>query len=124
MEKNAGNDCYLISKDKEKCCGCGACVSVCRVGALKMQADAEGFLYPSLSEDQCINCGQCVVHCSFSKPQPQHLQRGPQVYALKHKSEKVRHCSSSGGAFTAISDVVLADGGVICGAKLVSNHIR
>ena len=37
-------------------------------------------------------------------------------YSAKHKDEKVQRKSSSGGAFTAISDVVLEEGGVIFAA--------
>lgn len=38
----------LIYKNKENCCGCSACYSICPVGAIKMEEDDEGFLYPSI----------------------------------------------------------------------------
>ncbi|MBP9989174.1 MAG: Coenzyme F420 hydrogenase/dehydrogenase, beta subunit C-terminal domain, partial [Ruminococcus sp.] len=42
-------------------------------------------------------------------------------YAVRHKSEKVRWASRSGGAFTALSDVVLQNGGVVYGCSLNEN---
>lgn len=43
------------------------------------------------------------------------------VYAVKHKSESVRSNSRSGGIFTALSDKVLEDNGVVYGCILVNN---
>lgn len=52
----------------------------------------------------------------------------PKVYAVKHKSEEIRAASRSGGIFTALSDQVLADGGVIYGCILSDDfdavHVR
>jgi coenzyme F420-reducing hydrogenase beta subunit len=39
-------------------------------------------------------------------------------YIARHKDRAVRWDSRSGGAFTAISDIVLADGGVVYGAQV------
>ena len=48
--------------------------------------------------------------------------------AVKHKSEEIRAASRSGGIFTALSDQVLADGGVIYGCVLSDDfdavHVR
>jgi len=52
----------------------------------------------------------------------------PEVYAVKHKDENVRAASRSGGVFTALSDLILADGGVVYGCVLTEDftavHIR
>ncbi len=52
----------------------------------------------------------------------------PKVYAVKHKNENVRASSRSGGIFTALSDFVLENKGVIYGCVLDDNfnalHIR
>ncbi len=39
----------------------------------------------------------------------------PKSFAVKHKTENIRMNSQSGGVFTALSDLVLADSGVIYG---------
>ena len=52
----------------------------------------------------------------------------PKVYAVKHKDETTRAASRSGGIFTALSDLVLSNGGVVYGCVLTDDfdavHIR
>lgn len=52
----------------------------------------------------------------------------PMVYAVRHLNESVRAASRSGGIFTALSDEILSNGGVIYGCALSENltavHIR
>ena len=52
----------------------------------------------------------------------------PKVYAVKHKDEMTRAASRSGGIFTALSDQVLSNGGVVYGCVLTDEfdavHIR
>ncbi|KAA3295388.1 F420H(2):quinone oxidoreductase, partial [Akkermansia sp. BIOML-A6] len=42
--------------EKDDCCGCGACAWACPRHCIKMVADAEGFLYPDINQDDCIDC--------------------------------------------------------------------
>jgi MinD superfamily P-loop ATPase len=42
-------------KEKKDCCGRHACASICAHHAITMQADAEGFLYPTVNKDACIS---------------------------------------------------------------------
>lgn len=50
------------------------------------------------------------------------------VYAVKHKNEKIRAVSRSGGIFTAISDIVFQNNGVVYGCalndKFLAEHRR
>lgn len=52
----------------------------------------------------------------------------PKVYAVQHKNEEVRAASRSGGIFTALSDDVLNQGGVVYGCVLTADfkavHVR
>ncbi len=52
----------------------------------------------------------------------------PITYAVKHKDESTRMASRSGGIFTALSDKVLKDGGIVYGCALDESlsavHIR
>lgn len=52
----------------------------------------------------------------------------PNVYAVKHKNEVVRAASRSGGIFTALSDAVLLENGVVYGCILTESftaaHVR
>ena len=52
----------------------------------------------------------------------------PKVYAVRHLNEEVRAASRSGGIFTALSDVALAEKGVVYGCVLTEDfqaiHVR
>lgn len=71
---------------REDCCGCGACYSVCPTrkffendgegsmgqfgekyllphGAIYMEEDEEGFLYPVIDASLCIRCYKCEKVC-------------------------------------------------------------
>lgn len=54
--------------------------------------------------------------------------QSPKVYAVKHKIETIRAVSRSGGMFTAVSDMVLDDGGVVYGCIMTEDfkafHVR
>ena len=43
------------------------------------------------------------------------------VYGIKHKNEEIRAASRSGGIFTAVSDVVLKNGGAVYGCALTED---
>ena len=47
-----------VTIDKEKCTGCGACVDVCPVDALKLENDKA-----VVDPETCIDCGTCVDEC-------------------------------------------------------------
>lgn len=97
------------------CCGCGACAQRCPVQCIRMEADCEGFLYPQADQAVCVECGLCEKVCPvLNQPEPVKPQA---VYAAKNPDEAIREASSSGGVFTALSEAVLARGGVVFGAR-------
>jgi len=48
-----------IQLDEEKCFDCGACISLCPTGALRLTDDYS----IELDEDKCIYCEICVPSC-------------------------------------------------------------
>lgn len=52
----------------------------------------------------------------------------PKVYAIKHEDEIIRAASRSGGIFTALSDCILSENGVVYGCVLTEDfaavHVR
>ena len=52
-----------LNKKDKMCTGCGACYNVCPVGAITMQEDDEGFLFPTIDANKCINCNLCKNTC-------------------------------------------------------------
>lgn len=100
----------------ERCTGCMACAEVCPVNAIKVKRDEEGFLVPTRDTDQCIDCLKCHIACQIVKPI---IKRDiPQRYYAAKNTDEVRLNSSSGGVFTALSDEILNQGGVICAASM------
>ena len=51
--------------EKADCCGCGACMNICKIHAIEMKPDENGFLYPKIDFEKCINCGQCKKVCLY-----------------------------------------------------------
>jgi len=86
-----------------------------------MKPDEEGFLYPAIDQNRCIDCGRCTKSCPWLRENNYKNNDIPRFYAARHKSQEVLLRSTSGGAFTAISDVVLRQNGVIYGADFDEN---
>ncbi|MBR4762538.1 MAG: Coenzyme F420 hydrogenase/dehydrogenase, beta subunit C-terminal domain [Clostridia bacterium] len=108
---------------KNHCCGCGICEAICPHNAIIMQNNIQGFKYPKVNNNKCVNCGLCVEHCHFNSSNSFDVTDNyPYVFALKHKSIDVRLNSRSGGAFTALTDVVLNKKGAIYGCELIDNR--
>ena len=103
---------------REHCTGCGACVSGCPRGAIRMSADREGFLYPEIT-DACVFCGHCTHICPSLKHRE--LRPDPTVFAVWSEDDALRQQSTSGGAFAAIASFILESGGVVFGAAMDSD---
>ena len=111
------------------CCGCGTCSLVCPMGAISMERDNEGFVYPRIDEEKCTNCSLCEAACSFALDKKASVTKpGIRVFAAVHHDVKVKSSSSSGGAFWALASYALDQEGVVYGcsfdADLNPRHIR
>ncbi len=109
------NETLVFINGGRSCFGCGACAAACPRGALRMTPDADGFSCPEIDFAKCVKCGKCRRACpvNASPPPP---ERDPEFYSVRHKERAIREKSTSGGAFTALSDAVLARGGAVAGA--------
>ena len=105
--------------DKTKCCGCGACAQICPRNAIAMQADNEGFLYPTVDESKCIKCGLCLKSCPILNNKKQQIT--PEVYVAKNKNIEEQKQSSSGGMFSVLANYVLEQKGIVFGAAFDRN---
>ena len=80
-----------------------------------MVSDEEGFLVPKINTEKCSDCGKCDAACPLNHRNP---ERKPiAVYAAKHSNEETRLFSSSGGMFSAFAEKIIAENGVVFGAK-------
>ena len=100
---------------RDRCTGCAACCNGCPKGAIRMEADREGFLYPQVT-DGCVQCGHCTPSC------PVRQQRGPSTApawcAGGSGGRARRPPAPPGGAFIELARYVLEGGGVVFGAAL------
>ena len=106
-----------LLKNPAKCCGCRTCEHVCPKSAITMKEDEHGFLYPHIDEKACVDCGLCLKKCAFQNGYKTRKEFEPAYgYAARHKDLDTMMQSRSGGAFTAVSDWILEQGGVVYGA--------
>lgn len=100
----------------EKCTGCAACANICNCGAITMEANEKGFLFPVIHQNKCVNCQLCSKIC------PQNNQRElyaeGKIYAALARNDSLRASSSSGGIFSLIANKVLKRRGIVFGAAL------
>lgn len=109
----------LICTD-DRCFGCGACSQICSQNAISMKMSWDGFLKPVIDEKKCIRCGLCHNVCQvFVKPEK---QVGIQKYYAVKNTDEIRRHSSSGGAFTALSDYILRCGGYIAASVIDKDY--
>ena len=106
---------YLIKNDPAACYGCRGCEQICPQGAIRMQPNEEGFLYPVLDEALCVRCGRCAQACPHTERPRTNLPQTAYAFAYDD-ARAVR--STSGGAFLALADWILGQGGCVCGCVL------
>ncbi len=112
---------YFIEQNKFLCCGCRACEYICTFGAITMQTDEEGFLYPFIDLEKCTKCGLCAKVCSITNADTVLYKEGI-VYAARNNDVDIVKRSSSGGIFSLIADYVIDIlGGVVYGAAFDDN---
>ena len=86
-----------------------------------MIPDSEGFLAPEIDQSRCIGCKLCETVCPVLSQMIFPEDCHPDVFAAWHKNAEVRNESSSGGAFSALAEIILNRGGVVFGAAYDEN---
>ena len=104
-----------------QCYGCTACSEVCPTKAIQMVENVRGFLFPQINASKCINCGVCEKACPIGKKNGSAYPI--RVVGLKDLRNDSRMASASGAAFALISDYIINNGGLICGAVFDDNFV-
>lgn len=116
---------YFSQNNKTSCCGCKVCGEICPQKCISFEEDAEGFLYPSIDAKKCIDCHLCEKVC----PSAFNLfaAEEPETVVAVHKQEEIVTNSASGGAFTAIYEMLLNEDYAVYGVAydgLTVRHMR
>lgn len=101
-----------------ECCGCAGCQFVCPTSAITFD-EKKGFFYPKIDEKKCINCGKCEKICPILEKD--NLKNLGKAFAFQHNTESIRMNSTSGGCFSAIAEIFIENGGIVCGAGFDTN---
>ena len=99
--------------NKNDCCGCSLCATICVEKCIRMIADEDGFEAPIVDDSKCVNCGLCYKKCPATKEK---LTTGiPRYFTSIIADKDELLSSSSGGVFIALAKYILAQGGYVCG---------
>lgn len=107
------NNSPAISAVGTRCCGCGACSSICPVKCLEMRPDDCGFMHPAYKSG-CIGCGLCAKACPVLSVGEQ--DKVVSTIWAKSKDDVERKQSSSGGIFGLLATDTLNKQGTVYGA--------
>lgn len=101
------------------CTGCMACADSCNRSAIKSILNEEGHLVPSVDPTACVECKLCEKSCPIISKLHYGESERSDAFAAWAKDSALRQRSATAGAFAAIAQYILSNGGVVCGAAII-----
>ena len=109
--------------DHKACSGCMACGEICPKNCISFRMEKDGFWYPFIDKESCIGCHACQRTCPVISPIIATEKKLPKAYAAWTENE-ARHNSASGGAFYAMAEEVINQGGYVAGAIFEGKKVK
>jgi len=97
-----------------------------------MVEDEEGYLYPEIDKEKCIECGLCKKVCPMLNSEKVKQCNENKFYKFISKNKKIIEQSSSGGAFSEITQAIIENNkdktyriyGCVFDENLTAKHIE
>lgn len=99
--------------ERNMCCGCKLCETVCTKDAIKIE-DNLRTLNAVIDAEKCVSCGLCHKMCPQNNPPS---KNNPSYWFQGWADDDIRTNSSSGGFATALSMHFIRGGGVVYSCK-------
>lgn len=109
----------MLSVDKARCTGCGACVQMCPKNCISFVEGELGTFFPQIKTTSCIECGLCEKVCPIGKETS--VKEKQKFFAAVNKDKDILQKSTSGGFFSAIAQYVLGQNGVVYGCSFTED---
>lgn len=100
-----------------KCCACRSCEQICRLNAISLKRNRDGYEQVCVDENACVECGLCEKVCPILNiRKPQNQLHNPFCGAAYAKDDAQKEVGSSGGLFGIFAQHIIKQGGVVYGA--------
>lgn len=106
----------------EICTGCGACVAICKYGAIKINVDRYGYYRPIVYENKCIQCSMCTKLCP-SKDYFHFYHPNKVLAASSFNTNALEQCASGGAADTISTIFLQRYNGIVYGTVILNNRV-
>lgn len=108
----------ILSVERKRCTGCGACVRSCPEQAIDMKKTVEGFAYPYVDPNACNMCSKCAEKCPLLCPS----EKGKAVWYSFAAEDFTRWNAVGGAALWVIMDAFASQGGVIYASAFTDHY--